>query len=50
MMDEKTISAATGTKVIPGGLLRVEKTTGVFGASSTLLPCGRFSGKMTCGN
>lgn len=50
MMDEKSISAATGMKVIPGGLLRVEKTTGVFGASSTLLPCGRFSGKMTCGN
>lgn len=50
MMDEKSSSPTTGVKVIPGGLLRVEKKTGLLGASSTLVPCGRFSGEMTCGN
>lgn len=50
MMDEKSSSPTTGVKVIPGGLLRVEKKTGLLGASSTLVPCGRFSGEMTCRN
>jgi hypothetical protein len=50
MMDEKSTSPATGMSVIPGGLLRVEKKTGLLGASSTLVPCGRFSGTMTCRN
>lgn len=48
MMDEKSTSPATGMSVIPGGLLRVEKKNGLLGASSTLVPCGRFSGRMTC--
>ena len=42
MMDEKV----TGMDVVPGGLLRVEKKIGMLGASSKLLPCGKFSGKM----
>ncbi|KAL7534326.1 hypothetical protein ACHAXR_007928 [Thalassiosira sp. AJA248-18] len=42
MMDEK----ASGMDVVPGGLLRVEKKMGMLGASSKLLPCGKFSGKM----
>jgi len=50
MMDEKSTSPVTGRNVIPGGLLRVEKKTGLLGASSTLVPCGRFSGRMTCRN
>lgn len=40
MMDEK----AAGKDVVPGGLLRVEKKMGMLGASSKLLPCGKFSG------
>ena len=31
--------------VVPGGLLRVEKRIGMLGASSKLLPCGKFSGR-----
>jgi len=50
MMDEKSMSAAKGMVLIPGGLLRVEKKSGLLGASSTLVPCGRFSGVMTCRN
>jgi len=50
MMDEKSTSPSTGMSVIPGGLLRVEKKNGLLGASSTLVPCGRFSGRMTCTN
>lgn len=50
MMDEKSMSAAKGMSIIPGGLLRVEKKSGLLGASSTLVPCGRFSGVMTCRN
>mmetsp|Transcript_642 Transcript_642/g.1046 ORF Transcript_642/g.1046 Transcript_642/m.1046 type:complete len:347 (-) Transcript_642:20-1060(-) len=50
MMDEKSSSPTTGMSVIPGGILRVEKKKGFLGASSTLLPCGRFSGRMTCKN
>jgi len=42
MMDEK----ATGMEVVPGGLLKVEKKMGMLGASSKLLPCGKFSGRM----
>jgi len=42
MMDEKTIRAL---ETIPGGLLRVEKKEGLLGASSKLLPCGKFSGR-----
>lgn len=42
MTDEK----ASGMEVIPGGLLRVEKRIGMLGASSKLLPCGKFSGRM----
>ncbi|KAL7554683.1 hypothetical protein ACHAWF_018199 [Thalassiosira exigua] len=41
MLDEK----ASGTDMIPGGLLRVEKKVGMLGASSKLLPCGKFSGR-----
>jgi hypothetical protein len=41
MIDEK---GSTGTEVIPGGLLRVEKRIGMLGASSKFLPCGKFSG------
>jgi hypothetical protein len=37
--------AKTGNNVIPGGLLRVEKKIGVFGAASKLVPCGKFSGR-----
>jgi len=40
MIDEK----ATGMEFVPGGLLRVEKKIGMLGASSKLLPCGKFSG------
>mmetsp|Transcript_9122 Transcript_9122/g.18389 ORF Transcript_9122/g.18389 Transcript_9122/m.18389 type:complete len:206 (-) Transcript_9122:2257-2874(-) len=50
MMDERRRAgagaAAAGSDVVPGGLLRVEKKVGVLGASSKLLPCGKFSGKM----
>lgn len=42
MMDEK----AMGIETVPGGLLRVEKKMGMLGASSKLLPCGKFSGTM----
>ena len=42
MTDEK----AAGNEIVPGGLLRVEKKMGMLGASSKLLPCGKFSGKM----
>lgn len=42
MMDEKV----SGMEMVPGGLLRVEKKIGMLGASSKLLPCGKFSGKM----
>lgn len=42
MMDEKV----TGMDTVPGGLLRVEKKMGMLGASSKLLPCGKFSGRM----
>eukprot|EP00804_Cyclotella_cryptica_P011923 CCRYP_004394-RA/>CCRYP_004394-RA protein AED:0.16 eAED:0.16 QI:0/-1/0/1/-1/1/1/0/299 len=35
-----------GGGVLPGGLLRVEKKMGVLGASSKMVPCGRFSGKI----
>ncbi len=31
-------------EIVPGGLLRVEKRIGMLGASSKLLPCGKFSG------
>ena len=49
MMDEKSSSPISGMSVIPGGLLRVEKRQGLLGASSTMVPCGRFSGRMvTC--
>ena len=48
MMDEKSTSVASGMSTIPGGLLRVEKKNGLLGVSSTLVPCGRFSGRMTC--
>ena len=49
MMDEKSSSPIAGMSVIPGGLLRVEKRQGLLGASSTMVPCGRFSGRMvTC--
>ena len=34
-----------GVETVPGGLLRVEKRIGVLGASSKLLPCGKFSGR-----
>ena len=34
-----------GAETVPGGLLRVEKRIGVLGASSKLLPCGKFSGR-----
>lgn len=42
MVDEKV----SGMEIVPGGLLRVEKKIGMLGASSKLLPCGKFSGKM----
>jgi hypothetical protein len=35
-----------GKGVLPGGVLRVEKKMGVLGASSKMVPCGRFSGKI----
>ncbi|KAL7485289.1 hypothetical protein ACHAW6_010896 [Cyclotella cf. meneghiniana] len=35
-----------GGGVLPGGLLRVEKKIGVLGASSKMVPCGRFIGKI----
>jgi hypothetical protein len=50
MMNERggvgsTTSGGGGTvEIIPGGLLRVEKRIGMLGASSKLLPCGKFSG------
>ena len=34
-----------GAETVPRGLLRVEKRIGVLGASSKLLPCGKFSGR-----
>jgi hypothetical protein len=34
-----------GAETVPGGLLRVEKRIGVLGASTKLLPCGKFSGR-----
>lgn len=43
MTDEKVSGSM---EVVPGGLLRVEKKMGMLGASSKLLPCGKFSGKM----
>lgn len=47
MIDEKsTVVGSPGLSVVPGGLLRVEKKMGVLGASSKLLPCGKFSGRM----
>lgn len=42
MIDEK----AAGMEVVPGGLLKVEKRIGMLGASSKMLPCGKFAGKM----
>ncbi|KAL7469199.1 hypothetical protein ACHAXS_009456 [Conticribra weissflogii] len=57
MMDERRrrggragVGGAAGVEVVPGGLLRVEKKIGVLGASSKLLPCGKFSGKMILGD
>jgi len=41
MMEEKSEAG-----MIPGGLLRVEKKIGVMGASSKMLPCGRFHGEI----
>lgn len=41
MMDEK----ASATELVPGGLLRVEKKSGLLGAASKLFPCGKFSGR-----
>ena len=41
MMEEK---GETG--MLPGGLLRVEKKVGVLGASSKMVPCGRFGGEL----
>ena len=38
-------TTAGGAGTTPGGLLRVEKRIGVLGASSKLLPCGKFSGR-----
>ena len=35
----------SAVEIIPGGLLRVEKRIGMLGASSKLLPCGKFSGR-----
>ena len=40
-----TTRTGKGNNVIPGGLLRVEKKIGVFGAASKLVPCGKFSGR-----
>lgn len=40
-----TVKTSTGNNAIPGGLLRVEKKIGVFGAASKLVPCGKFSGR-----
>ena len=54
MADEKRGGGTTGggggqvsgaETAVPGGLLRVEKRIGVLGASSKLLPCGKFSGR-----
>jgi hypothetical protein len=42
---DRSAIAKTGNNVIPGGLLRVEKKIGVFGAASKLVPCGKFSGR-----
>ena len=30
----------------PGGLLKVEKSSGVFGVTTKTIPCGKFSASM----
>ncbi|KAL3826334.1 hypothetical protein ACHAXA_003658 [Cyclostephanos tholiformis] len=47
MMKDGGGGSTTGgaAEIIPGGLLRVEKRIGMLGASSKLLPCGRFTGR-----
>lgn len=40
------IGNGSGNSDVPGGLLKVEKKMGVFGLSSKLMSCGKFSARM----